>query len=117
MNARTDILRSPSHKFHICAGFALAATAMALIAQQASAGTIYCGDRTKVVAMLAADYREQPNSVALTGDGRLLEVLTNDEQQTWSILLTDTHGQSCIVATGESWQNRDAEQSALEPQL
>jgi hypothetical protein len=99
------------------AGIALIAPTIAVDTQAAAAGTIYCGARPDVVALLASDFREQPSSVGVTGDGQLIEVLTSEENETWSIVLTDKRGQSCIVATGEGWQNREADSAMLEPQL
>ena len=99
------------------AGIASIAAQILLDTHSAAAGTIYCGARPDVVALLASDFREQPSSVAVTGDGQLLEVLTSEENATWSIVLTDSRGQSCIVATGEGWQDRKVDPVMLEPQL
>ncbi|MFM9842195.1 MAG: hypothetical protein ACKVOI_04405 [Dongiaceae bacterium] len=101
----------------ILAGFALIAAPVVLGSHSAEAGTIYCGARPDVVALLASDFREQTSSVGVTGDGQLLEVLTNENGATWSIVLTDKRGQSCIVATGEGWQDRNPDPAMLEPQL
>jgi hypothetical protein len=111
----TDNLLTSSMK--MLASIAAIAVPIVLDAQSAEAGTIYCGARPDVVALLASDFREQPSSVGVTGDGRLLEVLTKEDGATWSIVLTDSRGQSCIVATGEGWQNRKVDPTLLEPQL
>ena len=111
----TDKLLSSSTK--MLAGIAIIAAPIFVSAQAAAAGTIYCGARPDVVALLASDFREQTSSVGVTGDGQLLEVLTSEEDATWSIVLTDSRGQSCIVATGEGWQDRKPDSAALEPQL
>ena len=111
----TNILLSTSMK--MLAGVALIAATITIDTQAAAGGTIYCGARPDVVELLASDFREQPSSVGVTGDGQLIEVLTSEENETWSILLTDRRGQSCIVATGEGWQNREPDSAMLEPQL
>lgn len=111
----TENLLSSSMK--MLTGIAFIAVPIVLDAHAAAAGTIYCGARPDVVALLASDFREQPSSVGVTGDGQLLEVLTSEENETWSIVLTDKRGQSCIVATGEGWQNRKPDAAMLEPQL
>jgi hypothetical protein len=108
-------LTSSSRK--MLAGLAVIAVPIVFATRSAEAGTIYCGARPDVVALLASDFREQPSSVGVTGDGRLLEVLTNEDGATWTIVLTDSRGQSCIVATGEGWQNRKVDPVMLEPQL
>jgi hypothetical protein len=109
--------RLTSSSMKMLAGIAVIAAPIFVNSQSAAAGTIYCGARPDVVALLASDFREQPSSVGVTGDGRLLEVLTNEDGATWSIVLTDSRGQSCIVATGEGWQNRKVDPVMLEPQL
>ncbi len=109
--------RLTSSSMKIFSGVAVIAVPIVLDTHSAQAGTIYCGARPDVVELLASDFREQPSSVGVTGDGRLLEVLTNEDATTWSILLTDSRGQSCIVATGEGWQNRKVDPAMLEPQL
>jgi hypothetical protein len=107
----------PISSMKVLAGIAVIAAPIFVSAPSAAAGTIYCGARPDVVALLASDFREQPSSVGVTGDGQLLEVLTNEDGDTWSIVLTDKRGQSCIVATGEGWQNRTVDPVMLEPQL
>ncbi len=115
MNTDNRLIASSS--MTMLAGLAVIAVPIVLDTQSAEAGTIYCGARPDVVELLASDFREQPSSVGVTGDGRLLEVLTNEDGATWSIVLTDSRGQSCIVATGEGWQNRKVDPVMLEPQL
>jgi hypothetical protein len=52
----------------------------------------------------------------LTSDGQLLEVLRSDSKQTWSILVTSPQGVSCIVAAGESWQDKARDAAAFDPE-
>jgi hypothetical protein len=82
----------------------------------ASAAPIFCGARSDVLTKLASDFRDQPASVGLTSDGQLLEVLTSDNKLTWSILVTSPNGVSCIVAAGESWQDKARDSTALDPE-
>ena len=69
-----------------------------------------------MLAKLASDFREQPASVAVTSDGQLLEVLKSDTKLTWSILITSPNGVSCLVAAGESWQDKRIDPANLGPQ-
>jgi len=71
-----------------------------------------CSARTDVLIQLASKYHERPSSAALTSDGRLLEVLKSDNDATWSILITTPKGVSCLVAAGESWQDKINDQSS-----
>lgn len=100
-------------------GFAMSATAAALMVPTlavAAAAAPYCAARNDVLAKLANDFREQPASAALTSDGQLLEVLRSDTKLTWSILITSPNGVSCLVAAGESWQDKRIDPAALAPQ-
>ena len=93
------------------------ATAVAVLAVpgMAVADPAPCAARTDVVAKLASKYHEQPSSMALTNDGRLLEVLKSDDGTSWSILITTPKGVSCLIAAGENWQ--DKLNDKLAPQL
>jgi hypothetical protein len=84
------------------------ATAVAVLAVpgMAVAAPLACGARTDVITNFASKYHEQPRSMALTNDGQLLEVLKSDDGTTWSILITTPEGVSCLVATGEDWQDK-----------
>jgi hypothetical protein len=98
-------------------GIALSASIAAFVIPAAAmAAPVFCAARNEVLTKLASDFREQPASVALTSDGQLLEVLKSDSKLTWSILITSPNGVSCIVAAGESWQDRVRDKAALDPQ-
>ena len=92
------------------------ATASFLFPALASAAPLLCGERSDVLTKLAVDFRERPASVALTNDGQLLEVLKSDSKLTWTILITNPNGVTCLVAAGESWQDKIIE-SAAEPRI
>jgi hypothetical protein len=83
-----------------------ATVAIAILPATGSAAPTFCGERGDVLTKLASDFRELPASAALTSDGQLLEVLRSDSDMTWSIILTNPDGLSCLVATGESWQDK-----------
>ncbi len=99
-------------------GTAISASVAALVipAMAAAAPPSVCGARNDVLTKLATDFREQPASVGLTSDGQLLEVLTSDSKLTWSILITSPSGVSCIVAAGESWQDKASDSAAFDPE-
>jgi len=63
-----------------------------------------CGDRAKVLTSLAAKYSESPVAVGVTASGGLIEVLSSPDGRTWTILYSTPDGRSCLVASGESWQ-------------
>ena len=63
-----------------------------------------CGAREKIVAHLAAKYGEQQRSVGIQGGGEVIEIYTNADSGTWTIILTNTRGMSCLMAAGEAFQ-------------
>jgi hypothetical protein len=87
----------------------------AALSDAAIASPMYCGPRTAILSTLTGRMQEQPASVALTSDGQLLEVLRSESDGTWSIVITSAKGISCLVANGDSWQDKQSVPLALEP--
>jgi hypothetical protein len=84
--------------------WAAAALAGSVAATAASAQQqMVCGERQHLVSHLGRAYSEQPANVGVAATGNLVEVLTS-ENGTWTILVTDPKGVTCVVAAGESWE-------------
>lgn len=82
----------------------IAALGLALtIALPAAAQTI-CGERTEIVRHLDQNYKENTVALGLAENGGLLEVLASEETGTWTIIVTRPTGDSCVMATGQSWE-------------
>ena len=63
-----------------------------------------CGPRSNVVATLEDKYDERPIYVALTDDGRVLEVWANPNGA-WTLIMTAPNGQTCVHAVGsQGWE-------------
>ena len=62
-----------------------------------------CNDRDSVIALLSSKYKEQPVALGVTNTGGLVEVLSTDQGDTWTIIVTTPQGLSCLVAAGEGW--------------
>ncbi len=80
----------------------LAAVATALVLP-AMAQTV-CGEREKFIDGLSSTYKEAPAAIGLASNGNVLEVLTSNGG-TWTILVTRPGGMSCVVASGEGWED------------
>ncbi len=63
-----------------------------------------CGPRADVLAQLAKTFDEAPIAVGLADSGALVEVLMSDRGATWTIIVSQPNGTSCLVAAGEAWQ-------------
>lgn len=86
---------------------ALTAAAILIVGPVAAQTGGICGDRESVVQMLADRYGEARQSMGLQHDGIILEMFANVETGTWTVLLTYSSGMTCLVATGEAWQQVD----------
>ena len=82
--------------------FALGVALIGLQADPASAQQV-CGERTKLMTHLGENYAEAPVAMGLTSAGAVVEVLTSSSG-TWTFLVTYPTGQTCMVASGESWE-------------
>lgn len=86
-------------------GLAVVVSVTALAAAPMAQGEpVPCGKRTELLAHFQQSYREVPNVVGLTTDGRLIEVVVAPSGS-WTMLLTPPGEQSCVIATGQDWQN------------
>lgn len=81
--------------------FALAMAAATVAAPVSAQGI--CSPRGALVDQLIAKYGESPQGSGLNGTTRMLEIWASSDTGTWTILLTDTNGTSCIVAAGKDW--------------
>lgn len=63
-----------------------------------------CSDRSNFLKHLGANHSEAPAAMGLTSGGKVVEVLTS-ESGTWTIIVTNPDGTSCIVAAGEAWED------------
>jgi hypothetical protein len=79
-------------------------SAAALAATPAQAqGQPPCAEREALLRGFAERYGEVPHSIAMTDRGTLLEVLVSPAG-TWTMLVTQPAGPTCIVASGREWQ-------------
>lgn len=79
--------------------------------------TRQCDRRAKVLGHLAQKYKEAPIAVGVTSSGGIVEVLTTGDGETWTIILSDPNGTSCLIAAGEGWRNLRFDDHDLDPQV
>jgi hypothetical protein len=77
------------------------AAASAFSAVPASAAA-QCAARTDMIKALGEKFHESETAHGLINPSVVLEVFVS-EQGTWTILATDTHGQSCVISAGDGW--------------
>ena len=65
-----------------------------------------CAARDQVTARLAQEFSEQLTAGGYqdaTRDGGIVEVWASPQTGTFTVMLTDAQGVSCILATGTDW--------------
>ncbi len=86
--------------YRIVATIGVALIAFAAVSAQAEQ---ICGERTKLMLHLEQKFSDQPIAMGLTTKGAVLEVLTSPSGS-WTFLVTEPSGRTCMVASGESWE-------------
>lgn len=62
-----------------------------------------CGPRDGIVAALSQQFGEEPAGMGISDEGPVMEVFANARTGTWTALVSDPSGQSCIIEYGEGW--------------
>lgn len=83
---------------------ALVAMAMAAYPNPADSQLVTkCSDRTRMIEFLAQQYSEKPAAIGVINPQALMEVYAA-ENGTWTLIVTDVSGRSCVVLAGTSWE-------------
>ena len=87
-----------------CVAAAAALIAAPALAQSAGPGPA-CVKRADLIKHLEAKYHEAPSAVGIADNGALLEVFASKSGETWTVTVTMPNGISCMVASGQQWQD------------
>lgn len=63
-----------------------------------------CGGHDEIARQLAEEFGEVHHGSGTVGEGRVMEIFISPERGSWTILMTDTGGPTCVVAAGEAWE-------------
>ena len=63
-----------------------------------------CAPRTAVVERLASGYGETRQSIGLGANNAVVEVFASEETGTWTITVTSPQGVTCLVASGQAFE-------------
>lgn len=83
---------------------ALVVAAAMMVASPADAQYQHCVDHSELVAQLAENFQEKQIAFGLVGHVAIMEVYVG-ATGSWTIIMTDTHGISCIIAAGDNWES------------
>lgn len=84
---------------------------IAIVAALATLGTApawaqtVCGDRDKMIGYLDRDYQETQAGLGIASNGAVVELYTA-KTGTWTMLMSTPGGKTCVIGSGESWENQ-----------
>jgi hypothetical protein len=71
-----------------------------------------CGPHEEVVKVLNAKYQESQRAVGLINEKAMMEVFIS-AQGTWTMVVTNEAGMTCILAAGEAWDEKPTQALGL----
>lgn len=85
----------------------LGAMTLFLSADNAQAQQMVCGKRDAIIDQLKGKYGETARVMGFSQGAGVVEVYANDESGSWTILVTNPSGTSCLMAAGEAFETVD----------
>lgn len=80
----------------------------------AVAGAPLCNERSVVLKTLEKDYGEKPIAFGITETGAMVQLVAAKDGKTWTLVIHNPKGTSCLMAAGETWKiRRDPQQASL----
>lgn len=109
-------MRTPNRMLLIPMVIAAATIASTLLipASASAQSQAVCGERNSLLQQLNGKYKESPVSMGLAASGSVVEV-TKSETGTWTILLTNPAGLTCLMAAGEHWEILKQKKAGYKP--
>ncbi len=65
-----------------------------------------CGPRAEFVERLAARFGETRRGIGLGSQNGIVEIFASDDSGSWTVTVTLPDGRTCIVASGQAWEDR-----------
>ena len=84
---------------------ALAALLVFPVLADAQTARTLCAERDQIVGTLTGYFGETARSWGMGPAGRIVEIFASEETGTWTITVTAPDGTTCLVASGNSWQD------------
>ena len=81
----------------------IAASVLFLSASSANAEQL-CAPRDRAVTQLENHFGEMVARRGLAANGKRMIELFVSENGSWTVLVSDPNGRSCVMASGENWQ-------------
>lgn len=84
----------------------LTGVALTLVNLPAHAAGQSCGPRADLVAQLSSQFGETRRGIGLGQSDRIVEIFASGATGSWTITVTTPDGRTCLVASGQSWEDR-----------
>jgi hypothetical protein len=86
-------------------GFSVLTVATLMISIQVTDASAQsaCFERAALMKHLDGKFSEAPVAAGLAANGSVLEVFSSADGNTWTIVLTQPNGATCVMASGEAW--------------
>ena len=81
----------------------LSAVISCAFASGAFAAPIQCAKHQQLVGLLSKKYSEAPVAMGTVNEDRFMQLFVS-RGGSWTILVTKTDGEACIVAAGQNWE-------------
>jgi len=62
-----------------------------------------CMPRDALLEKLSRKYRETPIAAGLASNGQVVELMSSPGGLTWTLVVTTPSGISCLIASGQAW--------------
>ena len=72
-----------------------------------------CGSREAIAKSLTTKFKEARRAMGVVNASAVMEIFMSP-QGTWTVLVTDTTGTACVIATGHDWQELPIEMTGLD---
>jgi hypothetical protein len=72
-----------------------------------------CGNHDAIAKSLTTKFKEARRIMGVVNARAVMEIFMSP-QGTWTVVVTDTNGLACIIATGQDWQEVPVEMAGLE---
>ena len=85
----------------------LAASVLLLSAGMVQAQGTQCSDHDDMERMLAENWGESRQSIALDASDSMVELFASPETGTWTLTVTQPGGPTCMIASGHAFEKVD----------
>lgn len=87
--------------FGIATAVSIAVAALSMV--HPASAMEQCALRDVAMTHLEKNFQEHVVGRGLTGDGQAMVELLTAGEGTWTLIITDVRGHSCVIASGDAW--------------